>query len=244
LVKACKLIKVNGEYIGRVIDLLGERTEIEYGEIPIKESEEINLDLVRGDFSLKVYVDKKEKHDFGWDYLLKLEDYDLIQTATEKLLIKPIRQVEFLLYTEKEIEGFMAIFAKKRLVQLFVEAISSIFKTTEWFSEPVFDLHENEGLLRKEFGNFTRFYTRDMSHELVKSASVGGVALEKSPDYKRYLKDYSGYLSTVVVDYNGIQIMISSSGKIWSPSKQFEERRIEIISEILKKLIRIGVVRF
>jgi len=244
LVRVCKLLKINGEYIGRVIDLLGEGAEIKYGEIPIKESEEINLDFIREDFSLKIYVDKKERCDSGWDYLLKLEDYDLIQTATEKLLIKPVRQVEFFLYTEREIEGFMAIFAKKRLVQLLVEAISNIFKTTEWFSEPVFDIHENEELLRREFGNFTRFYTRDMSHELVKSASVGGVALEKSPDYKRYLKDYSGYLSAVVVYYNGVQIMISSSGKIWSPSKQFEERRVEIISEILKKLIRIGVVRF
>ena len=244
MAKACKLLNVNGEYIGRIVDILGEGTVIEYGQIPIKETSGINLELIRGDFSLKIYIEEKKRIDFGWNYVLKIEDYDFIQTAAEKILVKPVRQVEFFLYNVKEIEGFMAIFAKKRLVQLLVEAFTNIFKTTNWFSEPIFDIHENEELLRREFGNFTRFYTRDMSHELVKSASVGGIALERSPDYKRYLKDYSGYLSAVVVDYNGIQVMISSSGKIWSPSKQFEERKIEIISEILYRLQRIGVVKY
>lgn len=70
------------------------------------------------------------------------------------------------------------------------------------------------------------------------------MALEKSPDYKRYLKDYSGYLSAVVIDYNDIRIMLSASGKIWSPSKQFEERKIEIIADILKRLLRIGAIGY
>jgi len=33
LAKACKLLNVNGEYIGRIVDILGEGTVIEYGQI-------------------------------------------------------------------------------------------------------------------------------------------------------------------------------------------------------------------
>lgn len=230
--------------MGKIIDLLDDGVAIEYGKIPIKDDKNINVDLVHRDFSLKLYVEKKEEQNLGWSYVVKLEDYDFIQMAEERVLVKPVKQTEFFIYTDREIEGYTPIFAKRRQVQLLIKAISEIVKTNEWFNEPTFNIHENEKALRREFGNFTRFYTRDMSHELVKSASVGGVALEKSPDYKRYLKDYSGYLSAVVTDYNGIRIMLSVSGKIWSPSKQFEERKIEIIADILKRLLRIGAIGY
>lgn len=244
MVKSCKIIKVKPLHLGRLLDLLTPNAEIDYDEIPLQR-EDLDLSLINNDPQLHTKIVSKEEHEgLGVEFKAKIENWLIVESTGRLIALKPTNEVTFFIYTVEKVEGFMAIFTKGKLLKSLIATISKLLKTTDWYYDVVFNLHENEEVLRKEFGNFSRFYTRDMDHDLVKNAMVGGIRLEDSPDYRRFLKEYGGYLSVLFIDYGGLEIMLSSSGRIWSPKKEFEERKYEIIKDLLIRLEKIGILEY
>jgi len=244
MVKSCKIIKVKALHLGKLLELLAPEATIDYDEIPIQR-EDLDLSLINNDPKLYTKIISREEYSgLGVEFNAKIESWWITESTGRLIALKPTDKVTFFLYTAEKVEGFMAIFAKGKLLKSLIATINKLLETTEWYYDVTFNLHENEEVLRKEFGNFSRFYTRDMDHELVKNATVGGIRLEDSPDYHRFLEEYGGYLSVLFVDYGGLEIMLSSSGRIWSPKKEFEERKYEIIKDLLIRLEEIGVLEY
>ena len=225
------------------MDLLKENIEIIHGEIPVRQGG-LDLSLINNDTMLRTKITKREKiNELGIEFTAKVEDWMIVESSGKKFVLKPTRDVVFFIYTADPVKGYAGIFAKGKYLTYILKAITNLLETPEWFKEITFNLHENEEAIRKEFGNFRRFYTRDMDHELVKTATLIGIKLEDSPDYKRYLDDYGGYLSALFLSYGDLEFMISSRGRIWSPSKEFEKRKYHIIKDIIERLEKIGVIQ-
>lgn len=244
MVKSCKIIKVKPLPFGRLLDLLAPNVKIDYDEIPLQR-EDLDLSLINNDPKLYTEIVSKEEHrGLGVEFKAKIENWWIAESTGRLIALKPASTVTFFIYTAEKVEGFMAIFAKGKLLKNLIASITKLLGTADWYYDVVFNLHENEEVLRREFGNFSRFYTRDMDHDLVKNATVGGIRLEDSPDYHRFLEEYGGYLSVLFIDYGGLEIMLSSSGRIWSPKKEFEERKYEIIKDLLIRLEEIRVLEY
>lgn len=244
MVKSCKIIKVKPLYLGKLLDYLAPGTTISYDEIAIKEGN-IDLSLINNDPRLYTKIISREEYNgLGIEFRAKIETSTIIENMGQLMALKPAHELLFFIYTAKDIEGFMAIFAKGILLRNLIGTITKLLGTTDWYYDVTFNLNENEEALRKEFGNFSRFYAKDMDHDLVKNATLGGIRLEDSPDYRRYLEDYGGYLSAIFLDYGGLEVMISSKGRIWGPKKEFEERKYEIIKDLLIRLEKIGVIKY
>ena len=242
--KSAKILKIKPLYIGKLLELLKEDTEITYGEIPLKQ-EDLDLSLINNDTKLKTKITKrKEVNELGIELTAEVEDYQLIESMGRRFILKPTEKVIFFIYTADPIGGYSAIFEKGRYLKYLITSLNKLLNPDgDWFREITFNLHENEEKIRNEFGNFRRFYTRNMDHELVKNATLGGVNLEDSSDYRRYIEDYGGYLSALIINYRGIDIMITSKGRIWSPNREFESQKYQIIKDILEKLENAGIMR-
>lgn len=244
MVKSCKIIKVKPLHLGRLLELLAPNARIDYDEIPLQR-EDLDLSLINNDPKLYTEIISKEEHEgLGVEFKAKIENWWIAESTGRLIALKPASNTTFFIYTADRVAGFMAIFAKGKLLKNLISSITKLLGTADWYQDVAFNLHENEEVLRREFGNFSRFYTRDMDHDLVKNAAVGGVRLEDSPDYHRFLEEYGGYLSVLFIDYGGLEIMLSSSGRIWSPKKEFEERKYEIIKDLLIRLEEIGVLEY
>ena len=244
MVKSCKIIKVKALHLGRLLELITPGTIIDYDEIPIQR-EDLDLSLINNDPKLYTRIISREDYtDLGTEFKAKIEGWITVESSGRLIALKPTKEITFFIYSAERVEGFMAIFAKGKLLKSLIATISKLLGTSDWYYDVTFNLHENEEVLRNEFGNFSRFYTRDMDHDLVKNAAVGGIRLENSPDYHRFLEEYGGYLSVLFIDYGGLEIMLSSSGRIWSPKKEFEERKYEITKDILIRLEEIGVLKY
>ncbi|MFA4647529.1 hypothetical protein P8X24_09815 [Pyrococcus kukulkanii] len=242
--KSCKIVKVKPLHLGNLLDLLAPETTIDYDEIPIQRND-LDLSLINNDPKLYTkIISREEYNELGVEFKAKIESWMTVESAGRLIALKPANKITFFIYTAEKVEGFMAIFTKGKLLKGLIATISKLLGTTDWYYDVTFNIHENEEVLRREFGNFSRFYTRDMDHELVKNAAVGGIRLEDSPDYRRFLEEYGGYLSVLFIDYGGLEIMLSSSGRIWSPKKEFEERKYEIIKDLLIRLEEIGVLEY
>jgi len=242
--KSAKIIKIKPLYLGKLLELLKEGTEIIYGEIPLKQ-EDLDLSLINNNTELKTKITKRVKvNELGIEITAEVEDYNLIKSTGRKFVLKPTEEIIFFIYTAESTEGYIVIFERGKYLNYLITSLNKMLKSdSDWFKEITFNLHENEEKIRNEFGNFRRFYTRDMDHELVKNAILSGVNLEDSSDYRKYIKDYGGYLSALIINYGGIDIMITSRGRIWSPNKKFESQKYQIIKDIVEKLENAGVIQ-
>lgn len=242
--KSAKIVKIKPLCLGKLLELLKEDTEITHGEIPLKQ-EDLDLSLINNDTKLKTKITKRVKiNELGIELTAEVEDYKLIESMGRRFILKPTEKIIFLIYTADPIEGYTAIFERGKYLNYLITSFNKVLNSdSDWFKEITFNLHENEEKIRNEFGNFRRFYTRNMDHELVKNASLGGVNLEDSPDYRRYIEDYGGYLSALIINYGGIDIMITSRGRVWSPNKEFESRKYQMIKDIPEKLENAGIIR-
>jgi len=83
-----------------------------------------------------------------------------------------------------------------------------------------------------------------MDHGLVKNAVSGEINLENGPGYRGYVRRCGEYLPALIINYEGIDVMITSRGRIWSPDGKFESRKYWIIRNIIEKLENAGAVLF
>ncbi|WP_459202043.1 hypothetical protein [Methanococcus sp. CF] len=249
-------MKLNPSKLHVLSNGLTAGTKITFGNFGVV-SDDIDYDPINNELELNTYVKSVKNVKKGICVLLEVEKPMIIPMHDRKVAFKPTEDVEVFIYNnenEDEIQGYMAISAKSKILSNAVESLEILLRN--YYSENglskqsnphiqqlFFLIHENEEKIREEFGNFKQFYTEGMTHELVKYANLGGVNLEKSQDYKRYLDDYGGRLSAVVVTVNNTDIMITSEGRIWGTCHEFKKNKYELIAEVLKRLNDSGIIK-
>ena len=260
MAKSCKILKVTSTYVYPIIDTFQPKAKLEYEsrELPrdkydfsLIQTQIQPIDEEKVKVPLYVHVLQVKQEKLGHKFILRIEEpFYLSQLETEKtIILKTTFNAELFLYTDPQVDGYLAIFTPKTKLKRLIHAISQILGTQEWYTEIAFDLTNNEETLRKIFGNFILFYTTDIVHELVKSASLQGTHLEKSPEYKKYIKDFQGHISAIMIEYpfeenKKLKIMISASGRIYSPNKEFQEdTKYQIIKEIIETLKDHNIIR-
>jgi len=64
-----------------------------------------------------------------------------------------------------------------------------------------------------------------VDHGPVKNAISGEINLKDGLDYREYIKRRGEYLPALIINYGGINVTITSRGRIWSPDGKFESRK-------------------
>ncbi len=212
----------------------------------LKKPSEIVFDTIRQSelIELKLYIDEPaEENDFGF---LITAYVDIPQTLWSKdtgtYSTKITKKLEVQIFTTPEVGNYLVVFASNILVKEFVNSVTKILNTVEWFKPVLIDTDRKEEEIRNELGDFRRVYVKDMDDDLVKTATMGGLRLELSSDYARYIRDYGGRLSAVSLIYEGNWMMITFRGIFYSPSKDAESRKVEIIHNLLKLLKEIDAL--
>jgi len=251
--KAVKILKIKSQFVKPLIDSLQPKTKIPY-ETRTLPKDKYDFKLIENQITeepdgkvklpLYLHIVTAQKQPLGHKFILRVEEpYYLEEPENEKLLVlKPTFKAELFLYLTDDLDGYLAIDTPKNKLNRLVNAIGQILGASEWFVEITFDLTNNEETLRTIFGNFVLFYTTGIPHELVKQAQIRGSHLEESPEYKRYVKDLHGLITAIMIEYpltNGktIKLMISASGRLSSPNKEFKtDERYQIVHDVLVQL--------
>ena len=82
-----------------------------------------------------------------------------------------------------------------------------------------------------------------MDHRPVKNAILGEINLKDGLDYREYIKRRGEYLPALIINYGGMDVIITSRGRIWSSDKKFESRKYQIIRNIMEKLENAGAIQ-
>ena len=233
----CRILKLNPEMDEKVKELLFKENEFVY------ETKEIDGE----EYELKCYISEIEKLELGTKLNVYIDSLIRIWNKAKGYIpvIKTI-QVENMIYTTREVENYISIFASRSCIVDFVKAISSYFSegnpTSQWSFTMKINFEEHEEDIRRKFGDFRRVYVKEMDDDLVKSAIMGGITLENSSDYVRYVRDYGGRVTAVAVMYEQYWLLITERGTFFSPNNEAEERRYELIYKLIKDLKDIGVL--
>ena len=242
--KSAKIIKTKSPYLEKLLKSFKEGTEIIHGEIPLKQ-EDLDLSLINNDTKLRTKIAKRVKvNELGIEITAKVEDYNLIKGMGRKFVLKPAEEVTFFVYTAGSVKGYIVIFERGKYLNYLITSLNRVLNSdSDWFKEITFSFHENEEKIRNEFGNFRRFYVQDVDHGLVNNAISGEINLEDRPDYRGYIKKRGEYLPALIINYEGMNVIITSRGRIWSPDEKFESRKYWIIRNIMEKLENAGAVQ-
>lgn len=215
----CKLLRVEPE----VLDDL--RGFLDSGKVTVYDSKRVTEDE-REEIEFKVSA-KSESNKFGRNYTIQLDvPLSYYNRDSGHVNAKITKQFETQFYGVKEFAPTFALFVSGRDFRHFVNAMSEYLKNDSWNVPLQFKLHQCEEKLRNKFGNFRRFYTRDMDNDLVTKAQINGTTLERSPEYRHFLKDYHGTLSGIAIEFKGNWMLLTEDGKIFSPTADFNEPTI------------------
>jgi hypothetical protein len=144
----------------------------------------------------------------------------------------------------------LVIFAPKWLVPRFFLALENRLRQEgvrpiDLIFPASLKLLEKEKELQRAFLDVRRFWVKDIPDIHIRGAAFGGVMLQDSPEYARYVKGGGGRLMSIAFKWRGVTIMISADGTIFTYSSFPSNREIaDFFWEIIEVLSKVGVIHF
>lgn len=143
--------------------------------------------------------------------------------------------------------NLLGIFAPKWITPRITFALAQIAKTTDSnvrdFVNPVMlKLHSREKELQNEFIDVRRLWLKDIPDPNVKGAAFGGLMLQDTPEYERYVRQMGGRIEAIAFKWEGVTILLSSNGSIFTYASLDEAEASEFFQRIISRLVDLGVV--
>jgi len=231
-----KIYKINpkfANYFNNWLLNIGDKG-VEYRKENFKEEE----------FSLKFYIMNKIENDYGIYYETQIDEIIILYNVERKEFPNKVSEpVSFQVYNKGNVENYLGIFYTGNNLKLFLDVISSTFKEKKVLYDVIFELYKKKNDLTKIFKEIKEFRAKNLLDDLEKDVSIRGIQLQSSMAWYRYLEKLKGELENIRVKYGNFYVTISSRGAISSRSRDFEEKKVEYTYNILKDLIRVGVIK-
>ena len=235
----CYIFKVNSQFNNFVKDIMTRKGEYIYDKIDNK--------------NLYFYIDGFQITSYGKIVDVHVDKPIRIFNREEGMVIvKETTSLKVCLYEKpEEISNFLAIFSSAENIRYFVYAIrllvSEKVRESGQFPNlimvrpilPVrFKLKGKEKELSKYFSNIRELSVRNIKDMYVHRANIGGVFLEQSGEYQKYVRsiEVSGDVNYFGVTFRDRVIMLSSEGKIWTRQGK-NEVELNVVESILKILL-------
>lgn len=162
--------------------------------------------------------------------------------------VKASRRVYLRTYQDGGL-NVLATFAPKPLAFLVAEAMLTVVRkndaTASGFLRPIgLNLQAKERQLRDAFGEVRRFAVTDILNDPhVTSTRMGGVQLDESDVYSKYVHKSGGRLSSILFKWNGRSIMLAEDGRLLLYAKfESDEQASLLIRSVLDTLKGIGLI--
>ena len=203
---------------------LQEEESEAYGEIP--EIEE----------SLSMYYEEETGNDFGVFHHLVMDRS--ISVWDKEKGQHPVRvsiPVKFQIYTKGGFENHVGIFASRYDSLDFRNAMRSLCDTEEHvFRFVSFDLKGD--VIKDNFSEIKRFAAEKLMDDREKKASIGGIELQQSSAWSRYVNNLEGKLIRVVVKINDVYVTLAEDGMVRFRSQGSVNNDISFSVEIFRRI--------
>jgi hypothetical protein len=202
------------------------------------------------ELELKIYSDPLGEDEFGIPCNIEIDIPVSIWNRDEGSISVKATKGTFLRTYNIGSERLLALYSSQELTQRVQIAISSVMKETEPDTGDLvlpmsIDLKEKEQELNKEFTEVRRFWMKDMPDLYVRSTGISGVKLQDSPEYKRYVQRMDGNLMSLVFRWQGITILLSSDGLIFTYTNFPSYRESSLFFKtIIDKLIKVDALKY
>jgi len=238
---SCSLFSVNSKYWHVFHNLfLKENVALEYARIEPENKSPVIL---------KLYNEPKEEKDgyrcaCGIDvpqYFYNRDQGRVVDKATIDFFFKIYYMNNF---------NLLAIFVSKSVVSALTYAFNAIAKKenpaiSDFIIPLALDLGGKEKAMQTEFVDVRRFWMRDLPDIYVKTAAIGGIMLQDSPEYKRYVRGRTGRLMSISFKWRGITIILSSNGVLFTYTTFGSDLEASaFFKQIIDVLFRLGVINF
>jgi predicted nucleic-acid-binding Zn-ribbon protein len=231
-----KIYKINpkfANYFNNWLLRIGNRG-VEYRKESFKEDE----------FSLKFYIMDKIENKYGIYYETQIDEIIILYNVEKKEFPNKVsKPVSFQVYNKDNVENYLGVFYTGNNLKLFLDVISNIFNEKKILYDVRFELYKKKSDLTEIFKEIKEFRAKNLLDDLEKDVSIRGIQLQDSTAWHRYIEYLEGELENIRVKYGNIYVTISSRGVISSRHKDFEEKEVEYTYNILKDLIKVGVIR-
>jgi hypothetical protein len=235
----CHIFKVNPQFDNFVKDVMTHKGEYIYDNIDNK--------------NLYFYIDGFQITSYGKIIDVNVDKPIRIFNREEgTILAKETISLDVCLYENPpELSNFLAVFSSAESIRWFAYAIRLIIsekvRESRQFPNMImvrpllpvrFKLKGKEKELSKYFSNVRELSVRNIKDMYVHRANIGGVFLEQSGEYQKYVRsmDVSGDVNYFGVTFRDRVIMLSSEGKIWTRQGK-DEVELNVVEGILKILL-------
>jgi len=192
---------------------------------------------------LCLVIEDSRRNDYGLLSKISLDYVIYVQSRIRgQYPVITYENGEVQVYNKPPIEGLLAVFGKRRLQKSFFIAIAKICKATA-LELVAFDIDRKFELLKNNFHDFRRLYVKKITrHSFLQDVALGGVRLELSDEIDRYTRRLGGRITTAAFMFEGKWTLVSSDGRIYSPSKYAYKFKEEYVYKLLKKLSELNLI--
>lgn len=225
-----KVYKINPEFRKDFIGLLEKSKKgVKYSEVKIGGKKEPLSMTIKNIGEIRKGASKiGEKYKVALDYNYPIADRN---GRTHNIILN--NQFEICTFDSKDISDFVVVFASRGNANSFVDILDDLIKKENCISQIAFKLSENEQKLRQEFPDIKQFHIEKIQDSFIHYTLAGGDQLGLSNEYAKYTR-LGGTIKSLMINFNGVFIIISTDGVIWSRRKT--EKEDLLVYDILNKL--------
>jgi len=197
------------------------------------------------DEELYLVVENVRENEYGFISNVSIDFYKYIRTREKgQQRVVTYENGEIQIYNKEPIEGFIAVFGKTDFQRAVLDSVLKLCGRGA-LKFIVFDIDRKFDLLKQNFRDFRRIYVKKISgHLFLQDIALGGVRIELADELNRYTKRLGGRVTTIAFMFEGRWTLISSDGRIFSPSKYAYRFKTEILYKLLKKLIDLQLILY
>lgn len=207
-------------------------------------------DAKEREIELKIYCEPQEEDALGIScniyidlphYFFNRDEGSVIVKSTNEVFIK-----NYIINSDNLIALFTSRNISHRLQYAFLSIARQYDPSAGDMMIPIIlDLKGKERELNIEFSEVRRFWMKDMPDIYIRGAGITGVRLQDSPEYTKYVRRLGGKLMSIVFRWQGITILLSSDGLIFTytnfPSNTEAAHYFKVI---IDKLIKVDALEY
>jgi len=189
---------------------------------------------------LKLYFLGSEENKHGQEFTFEV-DKELVLWSRERgdYTVGVTVHVEVQFF-KGDLSPLLAVFAGRYNAVVFADAIQELCEPDGPVFLPVeFDLTQRSEEIRTQFTDVLRFRAERLRDDKEKLASIGGVRLQTSKAWDRYLQTMKGELTMVVVKYKDAYVRIAEDGMFGFRGRT---DNAEFVRDLVYELKRLGIM--
>lgn len=237
---SCKIYKINPTFrkdFTKLLEDSGSNKGIKYSDVKVDGKKVPLFISIKHNNQIRANANKiGDIYKVSMDYNYQILDKD---EKTHNIVLQ--NQFEMCILDSKEISDFVLVFASRGNADSFIDKLDQLVKKEDCISPIVFKLSENESKLRHEFPDIKLFHIENIQDSFVHSTRAIGDKLGLSNEYAKYTR-LGGVIKSLMINYNGLFVVISSDGVVWSHRKSENEKLL--VYDIIKKLSGHKVIQY